>query len=228
MDVLKFTTLIIAVLSIYSCSNPIDRNEFNSTGFKVGRFVPSTEDKYLYTCENQVNEFSKILDIYPLTNGFDSIQFRLWIDDDKICSTSFYSESLLIIKKYKQEPWKAVLIKFGIGDKVKDTAKIMCYEIKNLKPKNWNHIVKGINYLNLNKWVGSTAFSLDKYSGGTADGFMTLEIATTKQYRLITHYAPRHVLCEEQECKEVREFLSLLMEEFNLAEFRYYLGEKQN
>lgn len=224
---MNFTKIIVVlhfVATTYSCGNAIDRTEFQKEGYNVSRFVPSMNNKYLNFVEGAVNDYAKYLDIYSITNGFDSIQYRLWIQDYDVCQGSFYAEKLLIIKKYKTEPWKAILIKFGVGDMKNDTSKIVCKDIKNIKPQNWDYFLDSLNKLNVNKWVGKTLIPKNKYQGGQAENSMVLEIATTTQYRLITHNAPINVICEEQECKEVRSFLNLISKEFNLPAFKKYIG----
>ncbi|MEO6719262.1 MAG: hypothetical protein ABIN67_02810 [Ferruginibacter sp.] len=212
--------LAIFIVTICSCKSPINNNEFRKDGFKVTQFVPSRNDVYLHGKEKLIKRFINRLDIYPISEGFDSIQYRLWIEDSKICPKSYDSENLLIIKKYKKGPWEAILLRFGIGDMKNDSDKVVCKEIRNIEPKNWDNFILSMNRLNIDKWGGSTLFSNDQYRGGSADNFIVLETATTTQYRLITHFAPRMVTCEERECKEVRAFLNLIIYEFDLPEFK--------
>lgn len=224
MKIKKISYLVLLVIIISSCSTPIDNSEFNKEGYNVSRFVPSSNDKYLDSTESEVNRYARNLNIYPITDGFDSIQYRLWIQDFDYCPKSFDAQKLLIIKKYRADSWKATLINFGIGDMEKDHNKIVCKDIINIEPKNWDSLISNMNKLNINNWVGSTFFSDDQYHGGGYVNFIVLEIATTHQYRLITHFSPRKVICEEQECKELRAFLVLLAEAFNLPVYKYYSG----
>lgn len=221
---LKEKILLLFVIIISSCGNPIDNAEFQKSGYKVSRFVPSLKTRYFKFVEAEVNSYTDGLGIYPITKGFDSIQYRLWIQDDDFCPKSYSSETLFIIKKYKTGPWTAILLKFGRGDLKGDSSKIVCKEIKSIEPKNWDYFVDSMKKLNVNKWVGNTFFTNEQYHGGYSTNFIFFEMGTTVEYRLITHYAPRTIVCEEQECKEVRAFLNLISEEFNLPKFKYYVG----
>ncbi len=212
------------LLLLIGCNNGLDQGEYNPKGYGVNLVIPQFKNGHTKLEMDEIKELTSLLEIYPIIKGYDSIQYRFWIGDDDACRQKLVMDEgyLLIISKYKNSPWKAILISYGI--KYNDGKPFFaCKNIKNIQPKNWDLLVAKLKELEVSNWLGSAVIPRENYQVGNTLNPITIEISTTQEYRFISHISPSGMTCPEKECKQLDTLIYTFSEQFEAADFRKYL-----
>jgi hypothetical protein len=156
-------------------------------------------------------EETSALGLKSLTNGFDSLQIRIWLGH------SLAINNEVVILKYRNRKWSGKLISYSMIFTDSGEQYSLIRRQRNLYPNSgWETLINNLYKLQL--LTLQNGEDLIGYDGCGADGIRYLfEWATTLKYRMYLYCNPKENSVNFWQAKNVIKIAELLEQEFNFS-----------
>lgn len=201
--VYSFKTIILFfILSLLSCINKSDHECKSINGFI--KDIPVVHNKlplgYIYALQ-----ISDQMNLSDISNGYDSLQIRVWFPTEKDGS------HLLLILKRTANKWNMKAYKY-LADYTNQNPEIISYKKISAQPKNsWDLIINAVDKIKILEVKDFREIENYDYNS-THPAHYTFEVATCSSYRYFEIPDPEKNR-SVPEAKKVLEFVNLLQSE---------------
>lgn len=180
------------------------------------KYLPCNEDDLYYT-SSKIKSLNADLNLYPIENGFDSVQLRIWFGYYRSFSDSAFH--LLIFKKFKKQDWTATLVDFsypvegGFPD-IDTMPKIKSKSIE-FRSGIFSFFDKSKSLILENGGIAGSC--IKEPEDRVSFNYVIIELAGERHYYLANFPSPSDIKseCGNREKKLLIEFLTFLKKEYN-------------
>lgn len=205
------TSLILIIVSFSFINYAVCQKNKEKPSGEVILEIPKDKKGGFVPAYSEVRSFTKLLNLFSLESGYDSLQLRIW------CNYGYLKKRHMIVISNQNGKWNGKLFTL-IMNKRSDTLYYLEHkEEKNIgiKDSQWTELIKKMNILKIPS-LKSYEY-LPKYGSGVDTDYYMIEVATKKKYRFYDYYDPKSEAKNFKEAENLDKFLTILEKEFGFT-----------